>query len=634
MRYIVLVLMAFASCVAQAQDYNVRSIPDSLLSNANAVKRFEELHVIIKSLDKVIVKRKYAITILNEQGNDYAEYRNSYSSLGGLSDISGTLYDAMGKKIKSVKRKDIEDAPAGDGVALMMDYRVKVHNFYHRQYPYTIEYEDEQQSSGSYFLQYWNPVPDGGFSVEHSRYIVEAPAGYKLRYKELNLSSKPQVKQVSQMDVYTWELKQFPAMLYERFQPSFSTLTPKVYIGADDFSFGGYAGNMSSWLEFGKFQTTLNKNRDQLPDNIKQEVHKLVDGVADKDEKIRTLYEYMQRNTRYIGIQLGIGGWQPFDAKYVATNKYGDCKALSNYMISLLKEAGIKANYAIVYGGTGRRLFLEDFPVPYYFNHVIACVPGDKDTTWLECTSQTESAGFMGRFTGDRKAILIDDDGGHVVSTPRYTAEQNQQLRHIKALISANGDLAVDVNTRFTGVQQEQAHGLIYQNTKEETEKFLNRSLGLATYRVNKFDYRETKGKLPVIDEYLQVTAPSYANVSGKRLFVVPNLFNRSSTKLSIDTQRKYPIEFPMSYKDVDSIRIEVPDGYIPEAMPKDIYLRTQFSEYAVSYKVVGNTIQVVRKEIINRSRFEPGYYAEVVKYFDAIFKADNSRIVLVKKES
>ena len=61
----------------------------------------------------------------------------------------------------------------------------------------------------------------------------------------------------------------------------------------------------------------------------------------------------MQNNTRYISIQLGIGGWRPFEAAYVASKGYGDCKALSNYMYSLLKEAGILSYYTLVKAGAG-----------------------------------------------------------------------------------------------------------------------------------------------------------------------------------------------------------------------------------------------------------------------------------------
>ncbi len=626
--FLIFIFLSAAFAVT-AQNYNVSAIPDSLKENANAVKRMEEFHVIIKSLDKVIVKHRYAITILNEKGDEYAEYSNNYSSLEGLSDISGNLYDASGKKIQSVKKKDISDVSIADGESLMLDDRIKRHNFYNRQYPYTVEYEDEQQAKGTYFLQSWHPVEGDEFSVEQSRYIIEVPAGYKLRYKQLNTSQQPVISQNS----YAWELKNFKAIQYERYRPSFNSIAPSVYVGADDFSFGGYTGNMSTWLDFGKFNVTLNKGRDVLPDNIKQEVHKLVDGIPGKEEKVKILYEYLQKNTRYIGIQLGIGGWQPFDAKYVATNKYGDCKALSNYMVSLLKEAGIKANYVLISAGTGYRKLQEDFPASY-FNHIITCVPNGKDSIWLECTSQTKSAGFMGSFTGDRKALLIDDDGGHVVSTPFYTAEDNLQSRIINAVIDADGNLAADVNTHCTGSQQELQHSLMHEATKEERDKYLNNALNLPTYQVTRSDYKETKGRIPVVDEYLHVVAPNYVTVSGKRMFIEPNLFNKTRLKLSPDEQRKFPIEFSSSYKDVDTIHIVLPTGYNIEALPKDVSVNNDFGQYSIRFKITDNNIDVIRTMISNRSFFQADRYSELVKYFDTLYKADHSRIVFVKKES
>ena len=73
--------------------------------------------------------------------------------------------------------------------------------------------------------------------------------------------------------------------------------------------------------------------------------------ITDPQTKVAVLYNYLQQNTHYVGIQLGIGGWQTYDAAYVATKKYGDCKALSNFMISLLKEAGIKGHAVVIKGG-------------------------------------------------------------------------------------------------------------------------------------------------------------------------------------------------------------------------------------------------------------------------------------------
>src|SRR5579871_2575207 len=95
----VLLILILCPAISFAQDYKVSLIPDSLLQNANAVKRFEEWHVIIKDIDKAIVKHKYAYTILNESGEEFAYYSNQYDKFHSLSDISGEMFDANGKSL-------------------------------------------------------------------------------------------------------------------------------------------------------------------------------------------------------------------------------------------------------------------------------------------------------------------------------------------------------------------------------------------------------------------------------------------------------------------------------------------------------------------------------------------------------
>lgn len=615
-----------------AQDYNVSSIPDSLKQNANAVKRFEETKVVIKGPGKAVVYNKYAVTILNENGDMYAMYQNSYDKLHSLSDISGTLYDASGKKLKSVRKKDIADASLEDDVNLVTDNRYKRHSFFYRQYPYTVEYEDEVTMDGIFFLPRWRPVDDDEFSVQHSRFVIETDPAYVLRYKQFNYPGAPVISNEGKVKTYTWEVNNIVAFQSEPLQPDWKEITCCVQVAPVDFEVGGYTGNMSTWQNLGKFVATLNEGRDVLPDAIKKDVHALTDNVTDQREKVRLLYEYLQKNTRYISIQLGIGSWQPFEAAYVAQKKYGDCKALSNYMKSLLKEAGIASNYVLIRAGDGERGLWEDFPAPY-FTHAILCVPNNKDSIWLECTSSTVNAGYMGSFTGDRQALLIADDGGHVVWTPRYTAADNGQHRKIDAHIDAEGNLAADVRTIFTGIQQETAHNLIHRINKEQREKYLNNALGLPTYKVDKIDYAENRGTagLPLVTENLHVESAAYASVSGKRLFITPNLFNKMRSKLSTDKPRKFEIEYSYSYIDVDSIDIHIPEGYTPESLPKNVAIETRFGKYAISFAYTGNRIQVIRSCERTAGRYPASDYTALAKFYADMYKADRSSMVFVK---
>jgi hypothetical protein len=381
----------------------------------------------------------------------------------------------------------------------------------------------------------------------------------------------------------------------------------------------------------GKFIVKLNSDRKQLPDNIKQKVHELTDAVKSDEEKVKILYNYLQQNTRYILITLGIGGWQPLPASFVAEKKYGDCKALSNFMVCLLKEANINAHYTVIKcneSNINNGLY-DDFPMSN-FNHIVTCVPMQKDTIWLECTSKTESAGYMGTFTGNRKALAITDAGGAIVSTPMFKPNENYQLRKALATIDDKGNLETTTKTVFTGIEQELVHNLLHYKNDDDIKKHLNKVFDLPTYTVHKFNYQENKGKTPSIVETLDITSPDYAAISGKRMFIVPNLFEKQF-KLENDKPRRFEIVYTKAFTDIDSIEIKIPAGYAVEMMPKNIDINNKFGKYKMTYSFDNNVIKNIRHYEHNTNTFPPKDYEEFVTFYEEMYKADRAKMVLIK---
>jgi hypothetical protein len=84
------------------------------------------------------------------------------------------------------------------------------------------------------------------------------------------------------------------------------------------------------------------------------------------------------------------------------------------------------------------------------------------------------------------------------------------------------------------------------------------------------FPTRRNKKLIPEIEETLSVTVDHYATISGKRLFIEPNIMTKSSRKLKSGEERKYDIELDIEYSDTDKIEIEIPAGYKPESIPQD----------------------------------------------------------------
>ncbi|HSN60746.1 MAG TPA: DUF3857 domain-containing protein, partial [Ferruginibacter sp.] len=607
-------------------------MPDSLRKGADIVKRNEEYVLTIKSPAKFTLYEKHVYTILNSSATGYANYTSHYDKFCSINSISGKLFDKWGKQIKHTKKNDWKDYSAYDGFSLLSDARYKENEFYSAEFPFTVEYEEEADYNGTQGFPRWMPQARPTMSVQSSKFTIIAPAGYKVRYKHFNFKNEPEITQKGETKTYTWEIKNIVAKKPETAAPSLTEITPAIYFAPSTFEVQGYEGDMSTWEGYGKFMHQLIKNRDILPAEIKKKVHELTDHIKDDREKVYTLYDFLQKNTRYISIQLGIGGWQPFEASYVAEKKYGDCKALSNYMIALLKEAGIAGKYIEIYGGNNPPVFIEDFSFSQA-NHVIACVPMSKDTIWLECTSQTASPGYLGSSTGNRKALLIDETGGHLVQTPVYKIADNLQLRNVKAVADEQGNLNAGISNFYSGLQQDFAHSLMHDASKEEREKYLNQLFNLPTYEVIKNNYTEQKGIIPSVKEDLQVIISNYAIVTGKRLFIGANIFGGATNKLVPDTARKYDYIVKNAYKDIDSVEIKLPAGYISESVPKDVSIITPFGKYVSTIKVVNNTIHYYRLMESYSGRFPAKEYNNLVKFYDQVFKADRSKLVFVKAE-
>ncbi|QES90196.1 DUF3857 domain-containing protein [Rhizosphaericola mali] len=633
MKLFFLTISLFCLCIIRAQKpYDTSLIIDSLKTNADAVKRLDEMKIIVKSPNEAVIKQKYAITILNENGADQAILVVPYDKKNVIEDINGTLWDEKGEKIKSLKKKDISDKPTSGDENLMMDTRFKLINFYYSKYPYTVEYEVETTIKSLFFIPNWDPIDDYRESMEKGALSIEVPNDYNLRCLPLNMSQVIPQTIKGKTTTYVWNIQNFKAIEFEKFAPiGIHNILPKVIISPSKFSFDQYTGDMSTWKDFGQFSYQLYEGRNTLPPNVVAEVHSLTDGLSNT-EKIRKLYQYLQQNYRYISVQLGIGGWQPFDANFVAKNKYGDCKALSNYMYSLLKEASINSYPVLIKAGERNTDYLLPSFSSNFFNHVILCVPQEKDSIWLECTSQTLPMNYLSSFTANRKALMITPNGGIIVETPKLTYKQNGQIREASIQMDVDGNLKGTIHTNYTGQQQESIFSMLHEGSSDDLKKYLNRLFDLPTYEVTSHKYVENMKSIPQIEEDLDVVASNYATVMGKRIVIVPNLFNLSQEKLPKYEVRKTSEVFTFPFEDIDSVNISVPSGYIVEALPKPVIIMTKFGRYSAMSEVKDGKIIFKRKQERYAGEFAPTEYNDMIQYFEKVYEADRKKIVLVKQ--
>ena len=479
------VLLGF-SAIAQKTNYAVHSIPEELKINANEVVRLDYTKLVVESKKQATLYTKYAVTLLNSKsGKD--EQQIPYNKNTKIGSLNARIYDANGKLVKKFNKSDFSDHSAIDGSTMFDDSRFKYAEFNYGLYPYTVEIEYEKIYNG---VLYFPDCFVQGFnaSVEQFVLIAETPKDLECHYKARNIDIEPEITQSGNKTIYQWSVSNRPSLIGEELMPSYQEILPYIEIAPQIFQYGIYHGNASTWQSMGLFFKTLAKGRDVLSPEMASKVKELTSGLNSNDEKIEVLYRYLQDNTRYVSVQLGIGGWQPFEAKYVEKNKYGDCKALSNFMFSMLKEAGITAQPGIIYRDRDRRLKIdEDFPA-LFGNHMLLYIPSED--IWLECTSNHYPMGYIGASNDNRPVLLITEDGGKLTTSPGFTTEENIQSSQTVINIDVEGSANIESTVKTKGPKHEIYRSIENYLTSKDFEKYFLENTGLPAFNIEKLEVK------------------------------------------------------------------------------------------------------------------------------------------------
>lgn len=623
----------FASAVlpqaSSSLQYDVSVLNEQLTKNADAVIRLEERIFTVKAINEASLRVNMAVTILNKEGDNFAPLFIRYDPQRKVKNIECSIYDAGGKEIKKVKNSEIEDFSANSSYSLYEDNRLKYYAYNSHQYPYTIEYSYEIAFKGLFYYPGWDPVATSDLAVEKSSFSIIIPEDLSFRFKEINLEGAPKVSTSDGLVTHHWQLENFQALEKEPLSPEFSELVPALHLAPNDFEFEGYAGNMKSWKNFGQWVNTLIKDRDILPEKTKSEVLALVSDVDDEKEKIRKIYQYMQSKTRYVSIQLGIGGYQPFDASTVDQIGYGDCKALTNYTKALLKTAGIASYYTLVRAGSDVPAIYKDFPSAQ-FNHAILCVPIAKDTIWLECTDQKNPFGYLGYFTSDRDVLIIDDEGGKLAHTKAYPQKENLQIRNAIVSLGEEGHGKAEITTTYQGLQYDHVSSIL-EFPASEQQQIIYQKTGIPNFTLNNYAYTVKKEDKAVIEETLELSLEKYAQISDKRIFFTPNLLNQLDGTPPLLKDRHFNVELTKALVDSDTITFLLPENMHPEYIPEPSHIVSHFGEYSVSFLQEQGKIVYIRTFKTNKGCFPASSYPALVKFYEQVAQKDAQKVVLKK---
>lgn len=572
------------------------------------------------------------VTILDEKGNRNIDGYVGYDASINVKDVHAEIYDRKGVLIKKLKKKDFLDVSAVDGGTLYSDSRVLFMSYLPVDYPYTVKFAYTIKTKNTGTIPSWYFINDFQVSIERSKYTLEfAEASLKPNILEKNFESYS-IDRKETYNSFSYEIANVPALKDEDLRPAIDSILPKLVISPVNFYYEGFYGSINNWKEAGSWMNeNLLEGKDELSQSTVSMANEIVSGLDDPLEKAKRIYRYVQENTRYISVQVGIGGLRPISAIEVDRLKYGDCKGLSNYTKALLKAVGVESYYVHVQAGKDKVDFEETVASFEQGNHVILAVPYDEKYYWIDCTSQVHPFGFLGDFTDDRKVLLMKPEGGEIAVTDAYLNEENQQITKARYTLNQDGGISGKINIKTKGIQYDQ-HFFLERRPKSDVEDHYKRYWANINNLVLKsYDFNNQRDEV-IFEESVSVSASKYGTISNDKLIFVPNTFNNSQYVPKRYRNRRFPLEITRGYLDEDIYEIELPKNYTIESLPEGGHLETKFGEYSIEFKEEEGEIVVKRRLFIKEGVYSNKDYNLYRSFRRSIVKLDNSKTILTKK--
>ncbi len=617
-----------------AQDFFIPIITDSIVENADAVVLYDKLDVELISRQKMTIHRNTAIKIFNNDADYLSNIKINYNKSQRIQKIKIDFFDSNNNKISSIKKNKMNNQAVVDGFSLYTDERLLYYNFVPKEYPYTVRFEYEIQTSNTAIIPTWYPIKNYNIGVIRSEYSFRYPDDFQIQKKEKNFDAYKVEKYIDKQLV-SYKISHIPPIEKEPYSPSFVELVPHVKIGINKFHLSGIDGDAETWEEFGKWiYEKFLKPRNNLSAETVSKIRGMTENIEDPTERAKVIYDYVQKKTRYINVAIGIGGWRPMMTGEVDMLGYGDCKALTFYTKSLMDIAEVPAIFSIVHAGKAKNDIDRDI-VSMQGNHAILCLPREKDSIWLECTNQKMAFGTKSTFTDDRDVLAITPQGGKIVHTSTNTAEENLQEISGEFFIDENGSIRGKATIKSFGSQYENHlslfEGLSSRNLERRMKNYLSDINNIHFISLNTTNNKNEK----YYEIEIEFEAEQYGikNPDDSILFLI-NILNRNSFIPPKIRARKNPFKILRGYKDTDTYIIHFPDIYSLSQIPDSSILDTPYGTYRRSVKKLSsNSMKYQRNIILNKGTYDKNLYEDFRQFFIEIHKLDNTKMNLTKKE-
>jgi uncharacterized protein DUF3857/transglutaminase superfamily protein len=468
-----------------------------------------------------------------------------------------------------------------------------------------------------------------GASIERARFVLDVPSSVEPRIREENLDFKRVTTKSGGRTRYVWSRDTTPKVRAEPFASDSNGVVMRVRVGGP-----------LSWNDVSHWYANLARDRYKATATLSRTVDSLVAGAKTRDDSIRAIHRWVAQDIRYVGIELGIGGYQPRMPDTVIATGYGDCKDKATLFVTALAHLGIRAYPVLLsINATAQR----DLPTPQQFNHEIAAVAlTSGGYQFVDLTSSFNAYGELPRSIQGGFGLLIFPDGrNEEVTIPVDAPASDVQTTRITGTLAADG--------KFEGHYVETSVGSIAAAMRSSFASPLDSTQREdAARRVARKYFSSAEGDSLVAFNGKDYAAPAHVSVritnadattkaGTEELLNNPFASFAKMTTAADDIARLPTRRFPIDASKIvgrltgiSQFRVTLPAGWRAR-LPANVAAASVFGSYTATYSQDGRDLIIDRRIVGGTGIYPPGRVDELVSWLRAIGRDDTKFIVLEK---
>lgn len=302
------------------------------------------------------------------------------------------------------------------------------------------------------------------FSVEKISFRLLGAPHHSFFIKSFNTSIESTISDLSPtLREWCWETSETLPYSYEKGQPVW--YHPLGHVEISEYA---------TWEEVAKKLLPFYQLPPDLTQLVTPQMRALVEkwktSTTEASKRALLALRFVQDQIRYLGIEEGMGGFQPTDPRTTFQRRFGDCKDKTFLLHALLHLMDIPSKPLLVHSIRGKRL-PEILPTPFAFNHLVLQLSIDDKIYYVDPTSSLQGGALQTcSFPRYEWGLLLAQGTKELISLPEVVLDRPTEID--SSFILESEDVAnLKIKSVFYASEADRFRRSLEWNGVQEIEK-------------------------------------------------------------------------------------------------------------------------------------------------------------------